>query len=258
MRTFKTICFCCLAVISTHSALAQERIDTDRPDQTESAVTVPKYYFQGEFGFGVENFRFNNYNIAHPDFLLKYGISKKAELRLAGNFGTEYIHLIPEPKYTSHFEPIEIGMKVALLEEKGIRPKTSMIFHMIIPVESPTLNLYPLVRFTFQNTLTKNIGLGYNVGLVWDGYDRDPGHAAGPTFFYTLSPNINIGKRWYAYIELFGFTRNGFQEHDADAGIAYYINNDMKLDLSSGVGLGDSNLLVYYNLGFSFRLPLKK
>jgi hypothetical protein len=234
-----------------------ERIDTDRPDQTESVFTVPKKYFQAEFGFGKENFGEMNYHLTHPGFLLKYGLTKKMELRLEGNFISEYIHVIPETKSTVFLEPVEIGTKIALLEEKGLRPKTSLILHLGLPFTGTEFdggqNFFPSFRFAFQNSLSQQAGLGYNLGAGWDGYDRKP------VWLYTLSPNCNIGKRWYAYIELFGFIKTGeLPQHALDGGLAFYTSSNTKLDFSGGIGLGPNPLRNYLALGFSFRMPTGK
>jgi hypothetical protein len=245
--------FIILILLVSGPLIAQtQRIDTDRPDQTESALTVPKKYFQGEFGFGKENFEGNNYNFIHPTFLLKYGLSKRLELRLEGNFLSEYVQLIPNPKTTTSLEPLEIGTKVSLFEEKGILPKTSLIVHLGLPFSGSNVDndqhLFPSFRFTLQNSLTDNIGIGYNLGAEWNGYDNKP------AWLYTFSPNFNIGKKWYAYVEAFGFYEANAWQHNFDAGIAYYLSNDTKADLSGGFGLGSSLLKNYFSLGFSFRL----
>src|SRR5512139_2371142 len=120
MANLAKILFIVTLLVAGKPTKAQERIDTDRPDQTESAVLVPKKYFQGEFGFGKENLENDNYNLVHPTFLLKYGLSKRFELRLEGDFLSQYIHLIPDTKSTVNLEPVEIGTKIALFEEKGL------------------------------------------------------------------------------------------------------------------------------------------
>jgi hypothetical protein len=72
---------------------------------------------------------------------------------------------------------------------------------------------------------------------------------------YTFSPNFTIGERWYSYVEIFGFREDNWQ-HSIDGGVAYYISNDVKLDLSAGVGLKDNPLRNYVAVGFSFRVPI--
>jgi hypothetical protein len=184
-------------------ASAQGRIDTDRPDQTESAVLVPKKYFQGEFGFGKENLEGKNYTIIHPTFLLKYALSKRVELRLESEYSSQYIHLVPEAKTTTGLQPAEIGAKIALMEEKGLLPKTSLIVHLGLPFAASNpdkeQDIFPSFRFTCQHTISETIGLGYNIGSEWDGYENKA------IWLYTFSPNFTIGKNWSAYVEVFGF-----------------------------------------------------
>jgi hypothetical protein len=240
-------------------ASAQEKIDTDRPDQTESAVLVPKKYFQAEFGIGKENSTGEDFTIAHPTFLLKYGLSKRFELRLESTYFSEYIQLIPNPKTNTDLAPVEIGTKVALFEEKGLLPKTSLIAHIGSSFRGSGPEAWPyysVFRISCQHSVTENIGLGYNVGAAKE--------EEGSVLLYTFSPNLSFGKRWYSYVEAFGFRSINSTpgepkwQHALDAGLAYYLSNDTKLDLSGGVGLGDNTMKNYVAIGFSFRIPVKE
>jgi Putative MetA-pathway of phenol degradation len=239
-------------------ASAQERIDTDRPDQTESAVLVPKKYFQGEFGFGKENSTGGAYTIAHPAFLLKYGLSKRFELRLEGTFFSEHVQQNGDTKTNTDLAPVEIGTKVALFEEKGFLPKTSLIAHVGSSFRGSGPEAWPYYssfRVTCQHTINESFGLGYNVGAAKE--------EEGSVLLYTFSPNFNFAERWYSYIEAFGFKPIGSSpeqkwQHALDAGLAYYISNDTKLDVSAGVGLADNPMKNYFAVGFSFRLPLNE
>lgn len=244
-------------VICSKSMDAQvEKIDTDRPDQTESAAIVPKNYFQAEFGFNKENLFGKNYDIIHPTALLKYGL-KKFELRLELTCKSSYEHKTPDPKWTTGFDPVTVGFKAALWEEKKLLPKTSLIVHLGIPALASksfkTDRLTPSFRFTFQNSLTDNIGIGYNLGAEWDGY------TSTPAWIYTISPGFNLGKKWYTYIEAFGFIqKNEAPQHNIDGGIAYYINNDVKIDISAGAGISEAAPKNYLAIGFSFRFNTQK
>lgn len=244
--------FIALTFLCYTASMAQtQRIDTDRPDQTESAFPVPQKYFQGEFGFGKENFKGDEYHLIHPVFLLKYGLAKRFELRLEGNFLSEYVQRIPNTK-TTNLEPVEIGTKISLFEEKGFFPKTSLIIHVGLPFAGSnfdrTQHLFPSFRFTCQNSLSEKIGIGYNLGAEWNGYDNRP------AWLYTFSPNFSIGRNWYTYLEAFGFYEERSWQHNIDGGIAYYLSDDAKIDLSGGFGIGSSFLKNYFSFGFSFRL----
>jgi hypothetical protein len=257
MRRFLSILFATFFYFNLQ-AQDTDRIDTDRPDQTESAVTVPRKYLQAELGFNKENYDFNNYTLVFPTLLLKYGVSKRMELRLETTLAQEYIQKIPEPEITTGLDPFSIGCKIALTEEKGVLPKTSLIVDLGLPFTSTLYDkeqdLFPSFRFTMQHTLTETVGLGYNVGAEWDGY------TATPVWIYTFSPNVSIGKRWYAYVEAFGFlSRLQHPQHNVDAGIAYYVSNNLKIDLSAGKGISKHPTYKnYVAIGFSFRIPTGK
>jgi hypothetical protein len=244
-------------LFSTTILFAQKKIETDRPDQTETPFLTPKKYFQGEFGFAKQNEESGEYQLSEPVALLKYGISKRWEARLEVNYESDYIMLIPNPKKVRGFEPVEIGTKVSFFEEKGLRPKTSLIAHLGLPFIASknfkTPHLVPSFRFTMQNSLTDNINLGYNLGAEWDG------ESTIPNWLYTLTTGFDIGERWQAFVEAYGnITRHQLPQHNLDGGIAYFVSDNVKLDMSAGIGLSSSSIKNFISAGFSFRIPLLK
>ncbi|MBL0202021.1 MAG: transporter [Chitinophagaceae bacterium] len=254
----KNIAITILFITCTNFSLAQvEKIDTDRPDQTESAVLVPKKWVQFEMGFSVQTTNALENEFQHPTLLSKYGISKRIELRLITTVQTNtYFHVTDKVKETG-LSPVEVGAKIALWEENKLLPKTSLIFHVGIPKLASGYfqvdHLAPNFRFTMQHSLTKKIGLGYNVGAEWDGVSKEA------TWIYTFAPGINLSKKWYGYIEAFGFiSKKNNPEHSLDGGIAYYINPDFKIDLSSGFGISKAAPDWYIAVGGSFRFKTGK
>jgi hypothetical protein len=241
---------CCLGM---NRLQAQERITTDRPDRTEVATLTPLHYFQGEFGFTIENLEGNNYNIIHPTGLMKYGVSKTFELRIEGDFSTEYRQLIPKPKKETGLNPLEIGFKAALIkEQKKLLPKTSVIVHAGIPVLATSnfkpVHIAPKIVFTMENDLTKSLGISYNLGTQWDGF------TSTPAWLYSLSFGFDLAKNWEGYIEGYGGAiKNKAPENGVDGGIIYYISNDVKIDVNGGFGLSNAAPDNYIGVGISFR-----
>jgi hypothetical protein len=250
-----------LLIYTSISAQVTDKIETDRPDQTESPYTVPKNWFQAEAGFGIAKDKSDAKTFVHPTLLSKYGLSRRFELRLI----TDYVSLqtpllIPSGnKVSSGLQPIEIGGKLALFEEKGLRPKTSLIFHTSIPKaafkEFQQPRWGPNFRFTMQHTLNETISVGYNLGAEWDGEEE-----TNPTYIYTLTSGFNLGENWYAYAELFGFINSSTPpQHNVDGGVAFNFSSHTRIDLSYGLGItSQTSLKSYLALGFSFRLPLRK
>lgn len=241
-----------------NSAAQVEKIDTDRPDQTESAVLVPKKWMQFEMGFSKQKNGPGSNSFDHPTLLSKYGLAKRIELRLITSVvsNTEKISNLPD-QTESGLEPVEIGAKIALCEEKKFLPKTSFIFHFAIPkLASKKFHadkLAPNFRFTMQNSITRTMAIGYNLGAEWDGYSNKA------TWIYTFAPGFNFSEKWYGYIEAFGFiSKQNEPENSIDGGIAYYINRDFKIDLSSGFGISKAAPDWYMAAGISFRFKTGK
>ena len=228
-------------------------IQTDRPDLTESAFTVPAGYFQLESGLlRIYNNSDTQLNL-HPTLLLKYGLSKTIELRFITDFTTY------QNNGTKEFLilPIAVGVKIAISEEKGIIPKTAFIGHLKIPTggESDLASTYfaPSFRFTMQHTLSKKMSLGYNLGTEWSGI------TAEPIFIYTITSAIGLSDTWGAYIELFGYAPQfNRAEHSVDGGFTYLLNNNCLADLSFGLGLTSNAPDYFISAGFSFRINTRK
>ncbi len=222
---------CAFIAFINCQAAAQEsnKIETDRPGETQSAELVKKSTFQAEFGFRKNNEDEDNYKLFHPAALLRYGLGKRVELRLQTDYITEYQQLIPDPKTTTGIEPVQIGTKISLFEEKGALPKTAFIGQIGLPfLASKELKPDEFVgsfRFAMENSLSNTAKLGYNLGLDWNG------ESGSPSFVYTFSPTFDLSEKWFTFIEVYGFiAKDNFQDHTIDGGFAYRISPNAQVD----------------------------
>lgn len=223
---------------------SQGRIETDRPDQTECPFIVKKGYIQAEIGFN----RATSENL-FPTSLVKYGVSKRFELR--------YVSVLAqEPGKETRFQTEAVGFKWALMQPSGWKPRTSVIVHYNWDHQNRDFSEKNLrghsigdVVFTMQNDLNKRFGVGYNLGTELHSNGSFEG-------IYRVAPNMLIGKKGYAYVEVFGrFPASEFADHSYDAGFAYYLNEDVKLDVSAGQSFTRPEE-YYFALGISFRLRI--
>ncbi|WNM19746.1 transporter [Flavobacterium capsici] len=233
------------------SCFAQEMepIQTDRPDQTESPSLTPKGMFQVETGFSFQkNDNISKSNLL-PSTLWKYGVNENFELRLITEFAVEKNNI----EKTTGLNPILIGCKIKIAEEKGFFPKTSFIGHISLPnaASTPFKTDYfaPEFRFVMQHTLSKKFSFSYNLGAEWDGFTPEP------TFIYTVATGYSITEKLGSYIELFGFApQNNEANHNFDGGLTYLISNNFMVDLSAGIGITKNAPDNYIAAGFSFRI----
>lgn len=244
--------FLLLLSCSALYANAQEKIETDRPDQTETPYLVPKGWFQGELGLQAE-WDGGMLLLYHPTALWKYGISKRVELRLITELLTvERRLIIPGGNdFVTGLLPLQVGAKIGFWEQKGALPKTSLIFHTTIPATASgkfrPSRWAPNFRFVMQNVITDKFTLSYNAGAEWNG------ESDTPSWLYTIAPSLRLNNRWSGYVEAFGFIgKYRRPEHSIDIGFAYLLSSNLQLDASAAKGLS-AGAPDYVTLGFSFR-----
>lgn len=230
------------------NAQEMEPIQADRPDQTETPAIVPKGMYQVETGFAFQKNNSESQTITTPSSLWKYGVNENFEIRLITEFATDKT----ENTKISGLQPVLIGCKIKISDEKGILPKTSFIGHISLPnLASKKFKadyLAPEFRFTMQHTLSEKLSLGYNLGAEWDGFTPEP------TFIYTLTSGYAVTEKLGAYVELFGFSpQKDKANHNLDGGLTYLINSNFMLDFSAGIGITENAPKHYFAIGFSFR-----
>jgi len=225
------------------SSIINGQIITDRPDQTEASIVLPKNILQIESGFSVDQTNtFNN--------LFRFGLSESVEIRL----NTNYIFMdskegvnIPSPK----FGDIELGTKIQLFSSEKHTTTVAFLSHISIPTASKyytndgwgTLN-----RILISYDLSQTLSIGYNLG-----YNKVYG--APDTFIYTLALAKSIGS-WGVYAELFGENSKKESPNSYDLGLTYLIKENIQFDVSLGKGF--NNKMDYFALGVSWNYDLNK
>ncbi len=240
-----------LLITITGNAQKLPSIQTDRPDQTECPFIVPTNYFQFENGFSYQKTNDDSNEILAPTVLIKFGINDHFELRLI----SEYLLNRDFENNISGINPLLIGFKSGLFEEKGVFPTTSFIGHLSIPKlasENNKSQFYaPEFRFTMQHSLSEKQSLSYNLGAEWNGETSEP------TFVYTLTTGYSISEKVSGYVELYGFVPQLEKpDHRFDGGICYLLNPNHQLDFSAGFGLSKTSPKYFIGFGYSFRVKI--
>ncbi len=223
-----TLPIICLSAL----VMAQDGIDTDRPDQSDGVATVPKGKFQIEEGvtFG-RNTIMNN-------LMLRYGITNSTEIRLLSDEGRE--HRI------SGFQPLTLSVKQKIAEEQGWQPAVSavgyLIFGKLASRELQANSIETALRLAFENGLSEKFSLGYNIGSSHNFENLDV--SAGVSY----SP----AERWSTFVEYFSTFNGGAPQHNADAGILFGVLPRLQLDLAAGHSLFSPDSRFYVTSGISY------
>jgi hypothetical protein len=253
-KPFYSCLFFLLVFIPSTFAQQTGRMETDRPDQTECPYIVKKGFIQIESGISFIKEKAGLKTVLFPTVLTKYGLSRRLELRLLTELNIlETPVIIPWGNTVNYgLVPVEIGAKFLLMEEKGLLPQACLLSHLAIPrfasKKFQSSLLAPTFIFLFQNTINKTISLGYNLGIEWDGESKKPYNV------YTIALGINMGQRWYSYLEIFGSShQDAGAQHTVDGGLAYYVNDNIKIDCNGGFGIREQGIDHFFGVGFSIR-----
>jgi len=241
-----------LFFIVSYASHAQ-KIITDRPDQTESSSTIPKKSLQIESGVLVkfaEEGDISLREIGIPTTLFRYGLSNVIEIRVAN----QYINI--KEKNSSNeiagITDLEIGAKIQLFKKESINTEIAFLSHVILPTGTKEVSFEKvgtINKLSISHELTDNIGLGYNLGYNYFGYQNG-------FLTYSLVLGISVTERVGMYLEPYG-SIGIFDEHlsNIDAGITYLVKDNFQLDFSFGTGINYT--MNYLSAGFSWNIAPK-
>lgn len=231
-------------------------IVTDRPDQTEAPVLVPKGALQVETGFIFEKDR--DHDVEQKNFtfnttLVKFGVNEYFELRLISEFLGEQAKVAENPtSKINGFSPLAVGVKIKLNDEKGFWPQAAFIGHLNLKSGSeefaPNYTAADF-RFTFAHTLSDKFSLSYNLGAEWDGETPECAFLYTLSLGYVITPKIGFFIEGYSF-----FPEDSKADNRVDAGFTYKFSPVVQWDISGGVGLSRNAPDSFLSTGISFRL----
>lgn len=239
-----------------------EPLVTDRPDFTESSVTVGYGVLQLESGY---TFTYDNESgdrtrsHSFPETLLRIGtLAEWFELRINWNYAVESTEIGGVEDTVSGAEDLGLGIKLGLTPQEEILPETAVIFQMTVPSGSS--------EFTTDEVLP-----GFNYLYSWDINDEwSTGGSSGINrsidegsldAFLELSQSWTVGRSWGerlgSFAEWFVIAAHSGDsvrpEHYFNGGFTVLLNNDIQWDIRAGVGLNDNADDFFAGTGLSLR-----
>jgi hypothetical protein len=228
---------------------AQDLI-TDRPDQTESAVTVPLNSLQIETGFVYESFKEDNINVDNYSIagtLLRYGLLDNIELR----FGIGYL-ISKVDETVNGLGNFLLGAKINFLTEDKNSMDLGLLIHGRLPIGDEAFNpqkVEPELIAALSKSLSDRFSISVNIGGSHDSLIEEIIYLYTAALGYSASDNIG------AFIEVYGNLSSPFPpEHLYDGGIAYLLSDNVQLDLSGGKKFTGDDSIWFVSSGISLRL----
>ncbi|MDX1463459.1 MAG: transporter [Marinirhabdus sp.] len=257
----KALLLCSIAFYSAAYAQEDTSVEpmvTDRPDATESPLTVPKGYVQieaGGFYTTYEENRLETEVYGYNTTLIRYGVLDNFEFRLGWNFEETRFNAngVENPNVLSGFSPLLAGMKVEIADEAGWKPQIGLLGHLYLPFTAGS-DYRPETtgadfRFSFSNTLSDRSSIAYNIGAQWG---NDSPEVA---YVYTLAYGFAVTDQFGLYAEVYGdLPEDNRANHLWDAGVTYMLKPNLQLDATVGSSFTEGQDLLL-SAGASFRFP---
>ncbi len=228
---------------------------TDRPDFTESAEVVPKGWLQWESGFQFDRSGTSRgYTFGAP--LLRFGISKKFELRLATD-GVVGQRESGDPLLRGMADS-SIGFKYKIVDESKWFPSFSAIPAVSLPSGHSAFSsgkADPGVKFA----LGKDVPLGFSVSSNINYNSLSDGIGRYNQSAVTLSVGHAFGERFAGYWELYSFNhdeRNSGRMTVFQSGVTTAVGQNAQLDVSVGRRLTSVGPDWLVSFGWATRHPL--
>lgn len=245
-------------IINTSNLFSQdnEPLVTDRPDATESAVTVGDGTLQIETGFIFEQFESSSSNYTETNFhiattLFRYGIGNDFELRLHGKMQTRKIESFDTSKVNYGLNNVSIGIKYHFYQSSDGGTSGAVLASFILPVgssEFSSSSVEPTVLVALSKDLSKRFSISTNFGGIYLNDDNEF------VYLYSLALGIGITEKIGGFVELFGGIKTSDSpEHILDGGFTYLVNNDIQFDLSAGTRIFFEDTSWFVNSGVSIR-----
>lgn len=246
--TFRNRLILLYFAILIHEYPAQELI-TDRPDQSESAVTVLPGSIQIETGFAFEkltesSIKVENYTIAGT--LLRYGIVDYVELRL----GTAYLITNAQSSIDGLGDYL-LGAKINFLKESKQVVDFGILVHALLPIGSAAFNpikVEPEIIAALSKSFNEDLSASLNFGGSWSSIIDE-------TFLiYSAALGQAINGSTSVFIEVYGNVFSFSSPiHNFNGGIIYLLSEDLQLDLSGGKGIAGVESYWFISSGLSIR-----
>ena len=227
----------------------------DRPGFATPPDLIALNVIEVEEGIQYENSTdgiMRNQNIQLSSVLLRYGLFKKAEIRIQ----TDYAYNIKDGgihSVISGFDPVSIGTKIKVIEQQGVMPNFSLLFNLTMPylgkAEFRPKNTAPSIYLLFSNDLSEKVNLCYNYGLIWDG------SSTVPTHFYAACLGINLNDELSTFVEGYGYLNQTTNPKlYIDAGFAYLITEHLQIDLTAAGYINSFKDYYLFNIGFAWKI----
>ena len=237
-----------------------ERLVADRPDFTESSVTVGRGVAQLEMGYAYTIDRNNGERTGtsdYPQSLLRYGVfANWLELRAGWDWNDAV-------NTTSNFRQsgandLYLGVKIALTPQEGILPEMALIPQMSVPTGSGGFSAgesLPGLNWVYSWEVNDLISI--SGGTQFNRAVDEVSNQAYEEWAQSISVGYSLTKRFGAFTECYALFPHSAEtakpQYYFDGGFTYSINKNFQWDIEAGMGLNEAANDFFAGTGFAVR-----
>ncbi len=228
----------------------RDEIETDRDSVTPAIKTVGRRRLVVESAYTFFDNRGRAVTHSYPEFLARYGITDRLEVRLGWNYevgGAE------NGEGLERESVLNLGLKGYINEQRCWVPESSFILTALVPTSGAETATQFFGTYAFGWELPNRWKLDAALRYGTDTFEAD--------HFSDWAPSIvvkaPIGEKCNAHVEYFGTFRNGKEQdevrHYISPGVHYLITPDFEVGIRLGWGLNDQSSRFFSNVGFGYR-----
>ena len=257
-----------LSALALASGAHAQALVADRPDFTEATRTVGRGVLQFEVGytFGAADAggaTTRAHSVGEP--LLRAGfLADRLEFRIGAGWTTRSAESDGQTATESGIDDLYLGVKLALGEQRGVFPATSILPQLTLPTGGEAFSAgraLPGVNFLYSWDLTETVSLAGSTQVNAAVGDRRRDYrewAQSLSFGVALGARTGLYGEWYAFVPSGLEAPAGFRsertEHYLNSGLTWLGNEDLQWDIRAGFGLNDAAEDVYVGAGAVFRV----
>lgn len=246
----------------------EERIETERHDFTQSAITVGRHVVQLESGYSYfykDNAAETESSHTFPEAMLRIGLSEDIEFRVRWNYVWQTIEDEPDE---SGSEDLRLSLKwqISRPEERGWMPTSALETRISAPTGGDiftTEQVEVSLDYIYQWQFTERMTLAGSTGFATNGFGDFGLVPDEPTDdrFDALSQSAVLGLELSEmntmYVEWFTILSDGLEDDYVisvfNIGIDHYVTEKFVVDIRAGLGLSEDSDDFFTGVGGGYR-----
>jgi hypothetical protein len=226
----------------------EEKMITDKPDQSDGTATLEKKEMQLEASFHYNYFE-NGKAAFITSALLRYGLMKHFELRLLVEQGFERNRFMSETTQAGY--PVALSAKIAILEEKEVLPAISLISYLQLPITnfSHEPNCWSAGFIMAAEKKIEPFTITQNGGALQETFEY--------TWMFNATGNIkwDLSKKTAVFAEYFAqYGKEESPTHNIDGGMLFHLSRKFVTHFAAGGTVHHMPHNYFVNSGFAVNI----